>query len=147
MTWLHITTWALWVKSVQLLHPRLFHVCICIAASRLPDRRALHLHLCICTLHLSSLHVFTASVPLHLCISHLSVLHCTLHLCISPLCLALHLSSLHLHRCTPSSCQPDCLAPCLTWAVHDTAFSACLVWFRLGWCCILGMFMTSCTAM
>ena len=81
----------------------------------------------------------TASVSLHLCTSHLPVVHGTCILHLSSLCLALHLSSLHLHLCDSSSCQLGCLAPCLTWAVHGTAFHACVVWSRLGWCCILGM--------
>ena len=74
---------ALWVKSMQRLHPRLFHLCICIAASCLPDCRALHLHLCICTLYLSSLHVL-----------HCICLSASLHL--SSRCLALHLHSTFL---------------------------------------------------
>ena len=75
--------WALWGKSTQRLHPRLFHLCICIAASCLPDCRALHLHLCICTLYLSSLHVL-----------HCICLSASLHL--SSRCLALHLHSTFL---------------------------------------------------
>ena len=106
-------------------------ICICVSA------------LCISHLCMSC----TASVSLHLCISHLAVLHCTCILHLSSLCLALHLSSLHLHLCDSSSCQPECLAPCLTWAVHGTAFSACVVWSRLGCCCILGMLLISCIAM
>ena len=101
-----------WEKNMQRLHPRLFHLCIRIAASCLPGCRALHLHLCICALYFAFLHVLHCicfSASLHLsypcfctapafCIAHLSVLHCICHLCIC-ISATLHLASqgvLHL---------------------------------------------------